>query len=220
MNLPIIAPSLLASDFSQLGNEIAWINQSEADWIHFDVMDGMFVPNISFGIPVLKSIRPLTEKKIDVHLMIEDPIRFIEVFQQAGANVCTVHFEACQHLDRVLHKIKECGMKAGVALNPASPVSVLQHVLGIVDLVLIMSVNPGYGGQKFIPYTYDKIRELAAMKEKLGLSFHIEIDGGVNPGNAAALFQAGASVLVAGNSVFSSTDPSKTVSSLKHCLQK
>lgn len=214
MNTPIIAPSLLASDFSQLGNEIEWINRSDAEWIHFDVMDGMFVPNISFGIPVLKSIRPHTKKKIDVHLMIEQPIRYIEDFSKAGADICTIHYEASKHLDRAIHKIKECDMLAGVALNPATPVESLIHVLPIVDMVLLMSVNPGYGGQKFIPYTFDKIERLSNLRKQLNLSFRIEIDGGVGLHNAQKLIETGADVLVAGSAVFSSENPNQTVGEL------
>ncbi|RMG29932.1 MAG: ribulose-phosphate 3-epimerase [Bacteroidetes bacterium] len=215
MSKPIIAPSILAADFCHLAREIDMIDKSQADWVHFDVMDGMFVPNISFGSPVLRAIRPLTSKVIDVHLMIEQPERYLEAFAEWGADVLSIHAEACIHIDRNLRRIKELGMKAGLAINPATPVHIYQHVLPWVDVALIMSVNPGFGGQTFIPYTYDKIRALRQMIAQAGSSTLIEVDGGVNLDNAPKLLQAGADVLVAGNFVFSSTDPLHTINTLK-----
>lgn len=211
----IIAPSLLSADFTRLGEEIRFLNESRADWIHFDVMDGMFVPNISFGIPVLKAVRPLTRKVLDVHLMIEKPERYIQAFQEAGADVLTVHQEACLHLDRTLHAIREAGMKVGVSLNPATPVETIQHVLPLCDLVLVMSVNPGFGGQKFIPYSLDKIRRLRDMIQTQGLSTLIEVDGGVTKDNCASIAQAGAQVLVAGNTVYSASNPRAMIAELQ-----
>lgn len=211
----IIAPSLLSADFTRLGEEIRFLNESRADWIHFDVMDGMFVPNISFGIPVLKAVRPLTRKVLDVHLMIEKPERYIQAFQEAGADVLTVHQEACLHLDRTLHAIREAGMKVGVSLNPATPVETIQHVLPLCDLVLVMSVNPGFGGQKFIPYSLDKIRRLREMIQTQGLSTLIEVDGGVTKDNCASIAQAGAQVLVAGNTVYSASNPRAMIAELQ-----
>lgn len=211
----IIAPSLLSADFTKLGSEIQLLNESRADWIHFDVMDGMFVPNISFGIPILKAVRPLTRKVLDVHLMIEKPERYIQAFKDAGADILTVHQEACVHLDRTLNAIRECGMKAGVSLNPATPVETIQHVLPLADLVLVMSVNPGFGGQKFIPYSLDKIRRLKHMIQEQGLPTLIEVDGGVTKENCASIAQAGAQVLVAGNTVFSANRPQLVIAELQ-----
>lgn len=211
----IIAPSLLSADFTRLGEEIHFLNESRADWIHFDVMDGMFVPNISFGIPVLKAVRPLTRKVLDVHLMIEKPERYIQAFKEAGADVLTVHQEACLHLDRTLHAIREAGMKVGVSLNPATPVETIQHVLPLCDLVLVMSVNPGFGGQKFIPYSLDKIRRLREMIQTQGLPTLIEVDGGVTKENCASIAQAGAQVLVAGNTVYSASNPRAMIAELQ-----
>lgn len=192
------------------------LNTSQADWIHFDVMDGVFVPNISFGLPVLESVKKHARKKLDVHLMIQEPGRYISAFQQAGADVITVHYEACPHLHRVVQQIKAAGCLAGVALNPHTPVQVLEDILRNVDLVLIMSVNPGFGGQKFIENTYRKVRTLKQMILDAGSSALIEVDGGVNLGNAGLLRQAGVDVLVAGNFVFSAPDPIKTIQDLKN----
>jgi len=212
--MKIIAPSILSADFGNLNQDIDMINQSEAQWFHVDVMDGVFVPNISFGFPVMKSLQKRAEKTLDVHLMIVQPERYIEDFAKAGANILTVHIEASTHLHRSLQQIKAAGMKAGVALNPHTPISTLFDVLEDVDLVCLMSVNPGFGGQKFIPNTINKIKALKAEIEKRGLNTLIEIDGGVTLENAQTLFQAGADVLVAGNTVFSAENPSATISQL------
>lgn len=213
--MPIIAPSLLAADFANLTTAIDIVENSDADWYHLDVMDGVFVPNISFGIPVLASLQQKRTKIFDVHLMIVQPERYIKDFKSVGADVLTVHYEASPHLHRTIHAIKEEGMKAGVALNPHTPVSLLQDVIADIDLVCLMSVNPGFGGQKFIEKTYDKIRELKAMAEKTNPNLFIEIDGGVDATNAKKLCDAGANVLVAGSSVFKAPNPKEMISTLK-----
>lgn len=211
----IIAPSFLASNFLRLEDECSMVNQSEAEWFHLDVMDGRFVPNISFGLPVIEAIRRATSKVCDVHLMIEEPGLYAEAFKKAGADNLTVHYEACPHLHRNIQQIRNLGMKAGVALNPHTPVSLLKDILADVDLVCLMSVNPGFGGQTFIPHTLNRIRELKDMILASGSSALIEIDGGVTEANASAIAGAGADVLVAGSTVFSSADPIGTISRLK-----
>ncbi len=211
----LIAPSILAADFFNLSNAVDLIENSKADWYHIDVMDGVFVPNISFGIPVMESLKKHTTKPFDVHLMIVQPERYITTFKKAGADILTVHYEASTHLHRTIQAIHDEGMKAGVALNPHTPVSLLEDVLENIDLVCMMSVNPGFGGQKFIENTYKKVMELREMANALNPNLHIEIDGGVNQANAAKLIEAGADVLVAGNFVFSSADPFRTVAELK-----
>jgi ribulose-phosphate 3-epimerase len=213
--MPIIAPSLLSSDFLNLESECRMLNESEADWFHLDVMDGQFVPNISFGIPVIEKIRKATTKICDVHLMILTPENLTEAFKKAGADVLTVHIEACTHLHRNIQQIKSLGMMAGVAINPHTPVSSLVDVLHEIDLVCMMSVNPGFGGQKFIQHTLEKTRQLRKIIDEKGLQVLIEIDGGVTVENAPEIIGAGADVLVAGNTVFGSADPKKTISILK-----
>lgn len=198
----ILAPSILAADFTRLGEQVAQTLDAGAEYVHLDVMDGMFVPQISFGMPVIKSLRPLTNKTFDVHLMIEEPDRYIADFKKAGADIITVHAEATRHLDRTIQLIKSTNAKAGVSLNPSTPLSVLEWVLPSVDMVLIMSVNPGFGGQAFIPYSLEKIRQLKEMIDSKGLNIDIEVDGGVNKDNAKELIEAGTNVLVAGSAVF------------------
>ncbi|CAM4259586.1 ribulose-phosphate 3-epimerase [Cytophagaceae bacterium 50C-KIRBA] len=211
----IIAPSILAANFAELGSEIDMLNASQAEWIHVDVMDGMFVPNISFGFPVLEAVNKRANKVLDVHLMIEKPERYLEAFAKAGAQVLTVHYETCPHLHRTIQQIKDLGCLAGVALNPSTPVHVLEDIISDLDLVLIMSVNPGFGGQKFIPNAIKKTKELAELAASKGLTkLKIEIDGGVSTSNAADLIKAGANVLVAGNFVFSSPNPMETIANL------
>ena len=210
----LIAPSMLAADFSNLASDIAVVNQSDADWFHLDVMDGVFVPNISFGMPVIKSMAKHTTKPLDVHLMIVEPDRYIQTFADLGADVLTVHAEACTHLHRSLQSIKAAGMKAGVALNPHTPVSSLSQVIADIDLVCLMSVNPGFGGQSFIEATYEKVRELRTLIDENKAGTLIEIDGGVTDQNASQLVAAGADVLVAGSYVFSASDPTDTIANL------
>ena len=213
--MPIIAPSLLASNFLRLEEECKMINQSEAEWFHLDVMDGRFVPNISFGLPVIEQIRTATTKVLDVHLMIEEPEKYAEAFAKAGANILTVHIEACRNLHRNIQQIKALGMKAGVAVNPHTPIHLLVDIIEDIDLVNLMSVNPGFGGQKFIPYTLVKIQQLKALIKERGVNVEIEIDGGVTLDNAKSIIDAGASVLVAGNTVFKSVNPMETIAALR-----
>lgn len=215
MKNTLIAPSVLAADFANLERDIKMINTSEADWFHIDIMDGVFVPNISFGMPVLEAIKRHATKTIDVHLMIVDPDRYISTFKKLGADVLTVHYEACTHLHRTLQAIKAEGMKAGVALNPHTSIDLLEDVINDIDLVCIMSVNPGFGGQSFIENTYAKVEKLKALITKKGASTIIEIDGGVTNKNAKQLVEAGADVLVAGSYVFGAVDPIATVADLK-----
>ena len=212
----LIAPSLLSADFLHLGDAIDMINNSEADWFHCDVMDGRFVPNISFGIPVIQAIKKKAAKPLDVHLMIVEPEKYFEAFAKAGADIITFHYEASTHVHRSVQQIKSLGLKAGVVLNPHTPVTLLEDILSDLDLVLLMSVNPGFGGQKFIERTYQKISKLSQMMAEQRTSALIEVDGGVNIENASALFEAGAHVLVAGNAVFKSPNPLDTISRLKH----
>lgn len=213
--MALIAPSLLASNFLRLEDECKMVNESEADWFHLDVMDGRFVPNISFGLPVISQISKVAKKPCDVHLMILEPERYAEAFKAAGADHLTVHIEACPHLHRNVQQIKSLGMKAGVAVNPHTPINFLQDILGDIDIVLLMSVNPGFGGQSFIPHTLNKIRELRKIIDDNKLDVKIEIDGGVTVENAKEILDAGAHVLVAGNTVFASKDPIETIAQLK-----
>lgn len=214
--MALIAPSVLSADFLNLGRDLEMINNSEADWFHVDVMDGRFVPNISFGMSIIKQMKKVAQKPLDVHLMIVEPEKYFEDFKNAGADVLTVHYEASTHLHRSLQAIKALGMKAGVSLNPHTPVHLLENIITEIDLVLIMSVNPGFGGQKFIPQAIDKVRKLKQMINEAGCDTLIEIDGGVTLDNAGTLIEAGVDVLVAGNTVFSSDNPTDTIKKLKN----
>jgi ribulose-phosphate 3-epimerase len=216
----LIAPSVLAADFTKLQSEFDMVNYSEADWFHVDVMDGRFVPNISFGMMLVEAFKRMAKKPLDVHLMIVEPEKYIEQFRNAGADVITVHYEACPHLHRTLQQIRATGAKAGVALNPHTPVSVLEDVLEDLDLVLLMSVNPGFGGQKFIYQTIPKVKKLRGMMDERNIEAHIEIDGGVGLQNIEALIEAGADVLVAGSSVFGAKDPLDAISKMKNMKRK
>jgi len=215
----LVSPSLLAADFLNLGRDVVMVNKSLADWIHCDIMDGLFVPNISFGLPVIEHVRKIAEKPLDVHLMIVDPDRYLSRFHDAGASILTVQYEACFHLHRTVTEIRNLGMKAGVAINPHTPVSLLVNILPFIDMVLIMTVNPGFGGQSFITESYNKIRALRKMIDDGGYNILIEVDGGIDITNAASLVEAGVNVLVAGNSIFSSSDPSETIRKLKELNQ-
>jgi ribulose-phosphate 3-epimerase len=213
----LIAPSLLAADFTKLGEEIQMVNESMADWIHCDIMDGHFVPNISFGLPVIEKIKKVARKPLDVHLMISNPDLYLERFKEAGADILTVHYETCPHLHRTIGAIRELGMKAGVAINPHTPVQMLIDIMHDLDLILLMTVNPGFGGQKFIPGSYKRLVTLRQMVNTLAPQALIEVDGGVNLDTGRQLFMAGADVLVAGNYIFSSADPKATIEGLKNC---
>ncbi len=213
--MPLIAPSLLSANFLKLADESKMLNDSEADWFHLDVMDGRFVPNISFGIPVISAIRKATKKTCDVHLMILEPEKYAEAFRDAGANILTIHYEACVHLHRNIEQIKSLGMMAGVAINPHTRVELLRDILSDIDVVCMMSVNPGFGGQSFIPNTLEKIRALRKMISELNLDVKIEVDGGVTLENAKPIVEAGADILVAGSAVFKSPDPIATIARLK-----
>lgn len=211
----LVAPSLLSADFGNLNKDIEMVNTSEADWFHLDIMDGVFVPNISFGFPVVEQVNRLAHKPLDVHLMIVDPDRYLEKFKESGANLLTVHYEACTHLHRTLNQIRKLGIKAGVSVNPHTSVELLNDILEETDLVLIMSVNPGFGGQKFIKNSIQKITRLKEMINQKGCNTLIEVDGGVDASNAATLYNAGADVLVAGNAVFKSEDPKAAIKAIK-----
>ena len=214
MKRHLIAPSVLAADFSNLQRDIEMINESEADWFHIDIMDGVFVPNISFGMPVLRDIKKHAKKTLDVHLMIVNPDQYIETFSELGADILTVHLEACTHMHRTIQAIKATGMRAGIALNPHSSVNQLKDVIKDIDVVCLMSVNPGFGGQSFIENTFDKVKELKDLIQSTGSECQIEIDGGVTNKNAKKLVQAGANILVAGSYIFKNSNPTKTISKL------
>jgi ribulose-phosphate 3-epimerase len=211
----LISPSLLSANFCNLEKDIEMLNNSQADWLHVDVMDGVFVPNISFGQPVIKHIKKIAKKPLDVHLMIVEPDKFFEDYKNCGADIITIHYEACTHLHRSLSKIKQLGMKAGVVLNPHTPICVLEDIIQMCDVVLLMSVNPGFGGQSFIENTYDKIKALKQLIERKQANCLIEVDGGVNTANYKKLIQAGADILVAGNAVFAAENPIETIKELK-----
>ena len=213
--MPIIAPSLLAADFLHLQSECDMLNKSEAEWLHLDVMDGRFVPNISFGLPVIEQIRKATKKVLDVHLMIVEPEKYAEAFRSAGADRLSVHIEVCAHLHRNIEQIKSLGMKAGVAVNPHTPISMLEDIIYDIDTILMMTVNPGFGGQQFIPHSMEKIKQVKKMIYEKGLQVHISIDGGVTLENAASIIAAGADVLVAGSTIFKSPDPIATIRKLR-----
>ena len=215
---PMISPSILSADFAHLAKDVEMLNRSEADWVHIDIMDGVFVPNISFGFPVLKYVAKLSEKPLDVHLMIEEPGRYIDDLAEVGADLITVHAEACKHLDRTIEAIKEKGLLAGVALNPATPLSAIEWILPKVDMVLIMSVNPGFGGQKFIPESLDKIREARKMITDQGLSVDIQVDGGIYQTNVKEVLDAGANIIVAGSAVFKG-DPAENTKAMMEILK-
>lgn len=212
----LISPSLLAADFTNLKADIEMVNNSQADWFHLDIMDGVFVPNISYGLPIVEQINKIAKKPLDVHLMIIDPDRYVEAFKKAGADILTVHYEACTHLHRTIQNIHSHGMKAGVSLNPHTPISVLEEIITDIDLVLLMSVNPGFGGQSFIENTYAKVEKLVQLIKEKNASVIIEIDGGVNLETGKKLVEVGANALVAGSFVFGSEDPNQTISSLKN----
>ncbi len=216
----LVAASLLAADFGNLQRDITMVNHSQADWFHVDIMDGHFVPNFSVGTPVIEAIRKHALKPLDVHLMVEKPERYINHFVSLGSDVLTIHLEATVHVNRIINQIRELGIKAGISLNPHTPVSLLEGILGDVDLVLIMSVNPGFGGQKFIPSTLDKVRKLNLMRKNSASGFLIEVDGGVDEQNAQSLVEAGVDILVAGHAIFSSHDPARTIGFLKNCLNR
>ena len=213
---PIVSPSLLSANFLHLERDLTMLNQSEAEWLHLDVMDGVFVPNISFGFPIIEQVARLSTLRLDAHLMIVDPDRYLDRFVALGLHVLTVHYEACTHLHRTLTRIRELGAMAGVAINPHTPVCLLENILPYTDLVLVMSVNPGFGGQSFIPNTLDKIRDLRVLSDRLNPKLIIEVDGGVNTKNARDLYTAGANALVAGNAVFKSENPTQTISELRN----
>lgn len=210
-----IAPSILSADFGRLAEDIEMINQSQADWIHCDIMDGIFVPNLSFGLPIIRAVKKVARKPLDVHLMIQNPDNYIEAFRDAGADILSVHYEACPHLHRTLQKIKQCGMQPAVVLNPHTPVMVLEEILSDTYMVLLMSVNPGFGAQKFIPQTIEKVKKLRHMITQQGATTLIEIDGGITDANAASVTEAGVDILVVGNTVFTAADPAETIAKLK-----